>query len=121
MLISHIFQPTSTSITDPHCCLTSLLTMHLLLFSFFFNATAPTEIYTLSLHDALPIFHQQGSARNDAAGHRFARQRFGRIVGDRKSTRLNSSHLGISYAVFCLKKKKKKKNNLVITTKKYRN
>src|SRR6266581_823048 len=68
---------------------------------FFFNDTATTEIYTLSLHDALPI-----SARRCAAG---VVQGPGRAPlrrgGDRKSTRLNSSHPSISYAVFCLKKK----------------
>src|SRR2546426_3649980 len=73
---------------------------------FFFNDTATTEIYTLSLHDALPI-----CAREQPEGGR-ARAEGGvekRVDGDedRKSTRLNSSHLVISYAVFCLKKKKK--------------
>src|SRR3989337_2777090 len=66
---------------------------------FFFNDTATTEIYTLSLHDALPISHQLVRA------HRFL-QVFGDLVlqyQDRKSTRLNSSHGSISYAVFCLK------------------
>src|SRR5947207_8032877 len=75
---------------------------------FFFNDTATTEIYTLSLHDALPI-----SAEN--AGELWALRRClfpsplgpGRSGRDRKSTRLNSSHTVISYAVFCLKKKKK--------------
>src|SRR2546426_11353922 len=90
-------------------------------FFFFFNDTATTEIYTLSLHDALPISSLPGSAaaslsaqqpvtREQAAGAalaRGARAAFGRAE-DRKSTRLNSSHLVISYAVFCLKKKKKK-------------
>src|ERR1035441_11010015 len=68
---------------------------------FFFNDTATTEIYTLSLHDALPI-----CVDADHAEHR-AEDLFARDghLGDRKSTRLNSSHLGISYAVFCLKKK----------------
>src|SRR3954449_13635109 len=66
---------------------------------FFFNDTATTEIYTLSLHDALPICHTLISyavfcLRDES-------------VTDRKSTRLNSSHTLISYAVFCLKKKKK--------------
>src|SRR5688572_32729212 len=87
---------------------------------FFFNDTATTEIYTLSLHDALPIsegdVHGSGTARRaflpfaaDLAGRQ---RRGGR---DRKSTRLNSSHSQISYAVFCLKKKKKKiKNNLLL-------
>src|SRR5256885_8601565 len=78
-------------------------------FFFFFNDTATTEIYTLSLHDALPIWHQQrfDMARRSIrlwhlalVAHMFAAQ------ADRKSTRLNSSHLVISYAVFCLKKKK---------------
>src|SRR2546430_11027027 len=71
---------------------------------FFFNDTATTEIYPLSLHDALPIF-RRAAAR---AGHRLA-PGFGqgeRHGTDRKSTRLNSSHSQISYAVFCLKKKK---------------
>src|SRR2546427_601632 len=76
---------------------------------FFFNDTATTEIYTLSLHDALPISKQCAlklSARTARiAGWRFA----GKEFQDRKSTRLNSSHSQISYAVFCLKKKKKKR------------
>src|SRR5690606_41472985 len=78
--------------------------------SFFFFDTAPTELYTLSLHDALPISVERD--RHHLVQH--ARQFFDRIrlaqqfeaVGtDRKSTRLNSSHVKISYAVFCLKKK----------------
>src|SRR2546422_10321195 len=81
---------------------------------FFFNDTATTEIYTLSLHDALPIFPRHGRGGERAAGRRDRLgdgprpDRGGRI--DRKSTRLNSSHGYISYAVFCLKKKKKKKD-----------
>src|SRR5258705_6088595 len=78
------------------------------LFFFFFNDTATTEIYTLSLHDALPISGTR--ARGLAPGGPPApgvRARGTRAGPDRKSTRLNSSHLGISYAVFCLKKKKK--------------
>src|SRR2546430_5240383 len=92
---------------------------------FFFNDTATTEIYTLSLHDALPIsahlcqlLHQvrlrvqaaRGVDDHDVAAvtcgalDRVVRNRGG---VDRKSTRLNSSHSQISYAVFCLKKKKK--------------
>src|SRR5256885_3699613 len=72
-------------------------------FFFFFNDTATTEIYTLSLHDALPISHEgEGIGRAGCAGH----VRTARHARDRKSTRLNSSHLVISYAVFCLKKKK---------------
>src|SRR5688572_32351480 len=82
---------------------------------FFFNDTATTEIYTLSLHDALPIFPLEvrgvgaGLVRDDetavATGEREGQR--GEHAGDRKSTRLNSSHSQISYAVFCLKKKKK--------------
>src|SRR5438874_13464750 len=73
---------------------------------FFFNDTATTEIYTLSLHDALPIFQQ---VLDDllVAGQRSAQAQVGTLTRDRKSTRLNSSHVEISYAVFCLKKKKK--------------
>src|SRR3989337_3582592 len=68
---------------------------------FFFNDTATTEIYTLSLHDALPIY------RVGAWGlHRFKSRLFWHVKTlDRKSTRLNSSHGSISYAVFCLNKK----------------
>src|SRR2546422_3247114 len=93
--------------------------MHTLIeycFFFFFNDTATTEIYTLSLHDALPILRGHGArvrrprrsgdrARRDHSRHQAsgAEDRGGR---DRKSTRLNSSHGYISYAVFCLKKKK---------------
>src|SRR5579864_6968630 len=74
----------------------------LLLFFFFFNDTATTEIYTLSLHDALPISTLQPK---QPYGRRQCQQ--GDLVAqsDRKSTRLNSSHMSISYAVFCLKKK----------------
>src|SRR5256885_11878794 len=76
-------------------------------FFFFFNDTATTEIYTLSLHDALPI-----SSSRSSSGYKSRKQSERRILSssaswrDRKSTRLNSSHLVISYAVFCLKKKK---------------
>src|SRR5205814_9982180 len=76
---------------------------------FFFNAPAPTEIYTLSLHDALPIFRSATKVTADLIDRAPNLKVIGRAgVGDqdRKSTRLNSSHLGISYAVFCLKKKK---------------
>src|SRR5258705_5929144 len=86
---------------------------------FFFNDTATTEIYTLSLHDALPIYcfrlnQRVGSGarrRWNGAGHCEGSDRRRHAVSrgqdqDRKSTRLNSSHLGISYAVFCLQKKK---------------
>src|SRR2546426_8153791 len=87
---------------------------------FFFNDTATTEIYTLSLHDALPIL--QPSAR---WGRRWrcsptpSSQPFcppARRKVDRKSTRLNSSHLVISYAVFCLKKKKRDDLGLTVLT-----
>src|SRR5258705_8290527 len=78
-------------------------------FFFFFNDTATTEIYTLSLHDALPIYESPDKISEDYCHKPLERHR-GVTVSllDRKSTRLNSSHLGISYAVFCLKKKKKK-------------
>src|SRR2546426_7797665 len=90
-------------------------------FFFFFNDTATTEIYTLSLHDALPISGLNVAPSKltlhgnfyygKALGQHFAHiEQQGNIRGwgaDRKSTRLNSSHLVISYAVFCLKKKKK--------------
>src|SRR2546430_14208053 len=78
-------------------------------FFFFFNDTATTEIYTLSLHDALPISTLQPHPSRGASGSVACRARDRRGHGDRKSTRLNSSHSQISYAVFCLKKKKKKK------------
>src|SRR3712207_9550690 len=87
---------------------------------FFFNDTATTEIYTLSLHDALPISLQflpggaagaLGAPVRSSLGWlpRRASRRFLHLRAggrDRKSTRLNSSHANISYAVFCLKKKK---------------
>src|SRR5471030_3357613 len=76
----------------------------LLLLFFFFNDTATTEIYTLSLHDALPIYGVVCGW--EAQRHTISTPHH---TIDRKSTRLNSSHLGISYAVFCLKKKKKQK------------
>src|SRR5437868_9705364 len=93
--------------------------------SFFFTDPAPTEISTLSLHDALPIYTARGfrnghdahcpppvtceaSNTNAPAGAtRWLRR-------DRKSTRLNSSHVSISYAVFCLKKKKTMTHDLPI-------
>src|SRR5207302_8935001 len=86
---------------------------------FLFNDTAPTAIYTLSLHDALPICRVR--CRKFQATVVFDRLRksdlllhscgFDTSTTDRKSTRLNSSHVKISYAVFCLKKKKKKKKH----------
>src|SRR2546430_10640342 len=86
-------------------------------FFFFFNDTATTEIYTLSLHDALPIWRSRSSTRPRRCSWRSRRPRTTRSATarrvrsssrarDRKSTRLNSSHSQISYAVFCLKKKK---------------
>src|SRR3712207_7729714 len=97
---------------------------------FFFNDTATTEIYTLSLHDALPISQRRDHRHQrvqplvpelavDVDGRGDADHLLGREVDhdpplqpllDRKSTRLNSSHANISYAVFCLKKKKKTTN-----------
>src|SRR2546430_7208822 len=77
-------------------------------FFFFFNDTATTEIYTLSLHDALPIFAARPAFGLELVLDHDLR-RDARVVEnqlDRKSTRLNSSHSQISYAVFCLKKKK---------------
>src|SRR3712207_8826091 len=101
-----------------------LSAQHVFIVFFFFNDTATTEIYTLSLHDALPIFKPLSC---NLDGHLSID---GRMIfinpnqylspqitkcniaspEDRKSTRLNSSHANISYAVFCLKKKKK--NNI---------
>src|SRR5256886_7660646 len=89
-------------------------------FFFFFNDTATTEIYTLSLHDALPIYRggrraarrrtDHGGEPGDRAAARRGHVAAGHVYHrDRKSTRLNSSHSQISYAVFCLKKKKKKR------------
>src|SRR2546429_6536640 len=76
---------------------------------FFFNDTATTEIYTLSLHDALPISSvPREQPVRQAHATCLTCLRLASILGtDRKSTRLNSSHGYISYAVFCLKKKKK--------------
>src|SRR5690349_22564768 len=77
---------------------------------FFFNDTATTEIYTLSLHDALPISERQHDLHVRRQGDE-RRWRLRSKRPDRKSTRLNSSHVEISYAVFCLKKKKKTTND----------
>src|SRR5437764_3997139 len=74
---------------------------------FFFNDPATTEIYTLSLHDALPTSRTWASASGATAARRMGRMSGSTRSRDRKSTRLNSSHRCISYAVFCLKKKKK--------------
>src|SRR3712207_7470454 len=110
----------------------------LTLLFFFFNDTATTEIYTLSLHDALPIFlldaledddvrvgrDAQGEdrARDAREGHRDRHELDEREEvepvdaerEDRKSTRLNSSHANISYAVFCLKKKKQNQDDVAL-------
>src|SRR2546422_2464289 len=114
-----------------------MYTRSIYLVFFFFNDTATTEIYTLSLHDALPIsVGDVGRHRDEAQVRRDQRvrppgaraacevvialsqpvgphPRERRSVEDRKSTRLNSSHGYISYAVFCLKKKKK--NSLILS------
>src|SRR5688572_33048318 len=88
------------------------------IFFFFFNDTATTEIYTLSLHDALPISPSETTSRPLSDWMTWAEGkgplRSASASRDRKSTRLNSSHSQISYAVFCLKKKKKKKNQKII-------
>src|SRR5205085_10413274 len=107
-----------------HCCTvlfvslcTSVSFVTLFFLSFFFNDTATTEIYTLSLHDALPISAVEEPGRLPGHEPRQLHLDLGLGQGvelarliDRKSTRLNSSHSQISYAVFCLKKKKKKNN-----------
>src|SRR6266480_1482963 len=75
---------------------------------FFFNDTATTEIYTLSLHDALPISTETGATllySGDLGPLSEPQLTLPAFGGDRKSTRLNSSHMSNSYAVFCLKKK----------------
>src|SRR2546430_13496737 len=99
-----------------------MIRLSLVTLFFFFNDTATTEIYTLSLHDALPIFpprgrgeaHRNGdTSSGDRLSSVFSRELYqsipcaarGHELRDRKSTRLNSSHSQISYAVFCLKKK----------------
>src|SRR5256885_11686110 len=105
-----------------------------MLYFFFFNDTATTEIYTLSLHDALPIWSwlrvESGLRTMEFRAHR-SRSRWLAVClcgiflefevwtlefPDRKSTRLNSSHLVISYAVFCLKKKKTSSGSVSTST-----
>src|SRR5205807_9786021 len=113
-----------------------VISLYLSFLFFFFNDPAPTEIYTLSLHDALPIsiivFDPSNYAQNVLTAARSLQQITNQITSlqneaqmlinqDRKSTRLNSSHLVISYAVFCLKKKKNKKNIDDIYTKTLQN
>src|SRR5207249_12240000 len=103
---------TNTAVLTSHSSF-SILT--LLLFFFFFNTPPPTETYTLSLHDALPISSlprppwKTGSPflEPHIPAGTISVSTVVRATGDRKSTRLNSSHVSISYAVFCLKKKKK--------------
>src|SRR5205814_9728850 len=108
--------PRSCSVSRTITELTFPLLRALPSLTLFFNHTAPTETSTLSLHDALPIsrLHDHRRRRGEAARARdLHRSLAGRerddhavlVHADRKSTRLNSSHLGISYAVFCLKKK----------------
>src|SRR5688572_31503489 len=87
---------------------------------FFFHDTATTEIYTLSLHDALPIWSDQANRwQPNGTSIEFRVYLPGSPAGfppsDRKSTRLNSSHSQISYAVFCLKKKNKTRFKLTST------
>src|SRR5258707_10758567 len=99
-------------------------------FFFFFNDTATTEIYTLSLHDALPIScgpcspqrwsccsaAPTGTCPGGPPGRTSAADGDSAAEGDRKSTRLNSSHANISYAVFCLKKKKNHQHSKLAPT-----
>src|SRR5216684_6339011 len=91
--------------------LVCLSAVHFFFFIFFFNDTATTEIYTLSLHDALPI-------SRPSIQERYANPHWNRWPRDRKSTRLNSSHGYISYAVFCLKKKKTNPKKQLLVVKK---
>src|SRR6266536_4476031 len=79
--------------------------LYIFLFFFFFNDTATTEIYTLSLHDALPIPRLSIGTLASTQPTRTPPAK--PVTADRKSTRLNSSHEGISYADFCVKKKKR--------------
>src|SRR5690606_41919221 len=110
------------------CIYSTHLIVLFFLFFFFFNDTATTEIYTLSLHDALPILKfTPGPSRPQVSAIPPApvpacppaeiRRPAARWPEDRKSTRLNSSHVKISYAVFCLKKKKKKTKTIHSITK----
>src|SRR5256885_10777696 len=91
---------------------------HACLSFFFFNDTATTEIYTLSLHDALPICAIDLTDQEEKTVVDYLAKNFSNTTPkpdpngrDRKSTRLNSSHLVISYAVFCLKKKNTRSNS----------
>src|SRR3712207_7074080 len=85
------------------CLSIYVVSYFLCILCFFFNDTATTEIYTLSLHDALPICKASSKTYRKHSNTDFVIGSLFRI--DRKSTRLNSSHANISYAVFCLKKK----------------
>src|SRR5699024_12645627 len=112
LVTSSMFSSALSLFLSSHSLLTSLLSF------FFFNDTATTEIYTLSLHDALPI-----SFPGCVNTHPFRPTQAPKTLwlpwsrlADRKSTRLNSSHVSISYAVFCLKKKKKNKENTSYST-----
>src|ERR1041385_9466568 len=96
-----MYQTKTCNESDSECRI-SLVVDSAVSSGFFFNDTATTEIYTLSLHDALPI----SGTRSGPWMQRVSGPGSMRWVGDRKSTRLNSSHGYISYAVFCLKKKK---------------
>src|SRR3712207_7695988 len=99
---------------------------------FFFNDTATTEIYTLSLHDALPICDGRRRCRPGGVQRLRDVRGVGRLGGgvagpvntfrgsDRKSTRLNSSHANISYAVFCLKKKHHRRLHFLLAAKEAR-
>src|SRR3712207_8313163 len=99
------------------CVCVYLFSVQIDIYFFFFNDTATTEIYTLSLHDALPILdalHAADQLDREAqqpSDYRLVEpgsansERYQHLTRDRKSTRLNSSHANISYAVFCLKKK----------------
>src|SRR5207248_9328535 len=118
--ISHLQSPTALSLqSSQSSCLYSF---------FFFTHTATTHIYTLSLHDALPISRRPPSQRRACAPSCRAPapdpvrteadppvSRDAATSRDRKSTRLNSSHRTISYAVFCLKKKKQKNTSSAFT------
>src|SRR3712207_8205535 len=115
-------------------CISSVLSISVIVF-FFFNDTATTEIYTLSLHDALPISGCDAlvawCSQLIDRGYRGEMEcTVAKIFGseaqkhaaielfmkDRKSTRLNSSHANISYAVFCLKKKKTSSQHILLNT-----
>src|SRR6267143_3720164 len=106
--VPNIFDPRSTpaeSIRD-HSYFVLAITSLIFLVVFFFNDTATTKIYTLSLHDALPISSRRRRRTESGRSRSGRARRRAWPSGDRKSTRLNSSHSSISYAVFCLKKKK---------------